>query len=68
MVTPVTRGERISSFFWLQSVIKDTHQRRLTFDLDNAIRELVERLGRNDPEVRKLTNIYHNLIRQWAEM
>ena len=68
MVTPVARGERISSFFWLQSMIKDTHARRMTFDLDNSIQDLVGRLGRNDPEVRKLTNIYHNLIRYWAEV
>jgi PKHD-type hydroxylase len=67
MVTPVTRGARIASFCWLQSMIKDTHARRMTFDMDNAIRELVERLGRNDPQVRQLTNIYHNLIRYWAE-
>jgi PKHD-type hydroxylase len=67
-VTPVTRGARIASFFWLQSVIKEEHARRLTFDLDNTIQELVARLGRNDPEVRKLTNIYHNLIRHWAQM
>jgi PKHD-type hydroxylase len=68
MVTPVTRGVRVCSFFWLQSMIKDTHARRLTFDLDNTIQTLVERLGRNDAEVRKLTNIYHNLIRYWAEL
>ncbi len=68
MVTPVTRGARISSFFWLQSMIKDTHARRMTFDMDNAIQSLVVRLGRNDEDVRKLTNIYHNLIRYWAEL
>jgi PKHD-type hydroxylase len=68
MVTPVTRGTRICSFFWLQSMIKDTHARRLTFEMDNTIQELVARLGRNDPEVRKLTNIYHNLVRYWAEL
>src|ERR1700742_332158 len=68
MVTPVTRGARVSSFFWLQSMIKDPMARRMVFDLDNAIRELVQRLGRNDPDVRKLTNIYHNLIRTWAEL
>ena len=49
-------------------MIKDSPRRRLVFDLDNTIRELVERLGRNDPEVRKLTNIYHNIIRCWADM
>jgi PKHD-type hydroxylase len=68
MVTPVTRGARVSSFFWLQSMIKDSHARRMTFDMDNALQELVTRLGRNDPEVRKLTNIYHNLIRYWADL
>jgi PKHD-type hydroxylase len=68
MVTPVTRGARVSSFFWLQSMIKDNHARRLTFDMDNALQELVTRLGRNDPEVRTLTNIYHNLVRYWAEV
>ena len=68
MVTPVTRGTRVSSFFWLQSMIKDPIARRMTFDMDNAIKELVDRLGRNDSEVRKLTNIYHNMIRYWAEL
>src|SRR5580693_7481603 len=68
LVTPVTRGARICSFFWLQSMIKDPLARRMTFDMDNAIQALVHRLGRNDPEVRKLTNIYHNIIRYWAEL
>ena len=67
-VTPVTRGARVSSFFWLQSMIKDTHARQMTFEMDNALQELVVRLGRNDPEVRKLTSIYHNLVRYWAEL
>ena len=68
LVTPVTRGTRVASFFWLQSMIKDSHARRMTFDMDNAIQELVGRLGVNDPQVRQLTNIYHNLIRYWAEL
>ena len=68
LVTPVTRGARISSFFWVQSMIKDPLARRMTFDMDNAIQALVPRLGRNDTEVRKLTNIYHNIIRYWAEL
>ena len=67
MVTPVTRGARVSSFFWVQSMIKDPLARQMTFDMDNVVQELVMRLGRNDPQVRKLTNIYHNLIRYWAE-
>ena len=68
LVTPITRGARVCSFFWLQSMIKDPLARRMTFDMDNAIQELVVRFGRNDPEVRKLTHIYHNLIRYWAEL
>jgi PKHD-type hydroxylase len=68
LVTPVTRGTRVASFFWLQSMIRDAHARSLIFDLDTAIQALVERLGRDDPETVKLTGIYHNLIRYWAEV
>jgi len=68
MVTPVTRGTRVASFFWLQSMIRDAHARSLIFDLDTAIQSLVDRLGRDDPETVKLTGIYHNLIRYWAEV
>jgi PKHD-type hydroxylase len=68
MVTEITRGARVASFFWLQSMIRDAHARSLIFDLDTSIQALVERIGRNDPEVRRLTNIYHNLIRYWAEL
>lgn len=68
MVTPVTRGMRLASFFWVQSMIRDAHARSLIFDLDSAIQSLVERLGRDDPETVKLTGIYHNLIRYWAEV
>ncbi len=68
MVTEITRGVRVGSFFWLQSMIKDAHARRMIFDMDNALQALVERLGRNDPEVRAMTNIYHNLTRYWADL
>ncbi len=68
MVTPVTRGTRVASFFWLQSMVRDAHARSLIFDLDTAIQALVGRLGRDDPETVKLTGIYHNLIRYWAEV
>jgi PKHD-type hydroxylase len=67
-VTAITRGIRVASFFWLQSMIRDTHARSMIFDLDHAIQGLVERLGRNDAEVVKLTGLYHNLIRYWAEV
>src|ERR1700710_2480296 len=68
LVAPVTRGMRVASFFWLQSMVRDTHARSLIFDLDTAIQALVARLGRDDPETVKLTGIYHNLIRIWAEV
>jgi PKHD-type hydroxylase len=67
-VTPITRGARVASFFWLQSMVRDTHARSMIFDLDSAIQGLVERLGRNDSQVVKLTGLYHNLIRYWAEV
>jgi PKHD-type hydroxylase len=68
LVTPVTRGARVASFFWLQSMVRDGHARSLIFDLDTAIQGLVRRVGRDDPELVKLTGIYHNLIRCWAEV
>jgi PKHD-type hydroxylase len=68
MVTPITRGTRVASFFWLQSMIRDERARTMIFDLDNTIQTLVQRLGRDDPETVKLTGIYHNLIRHWAEV
>ncbi|WP_158811022.1 Fe2+-dependent dioxygenase [Beijerinckia sp. L45] len=68
MVTPVTRGTRVASFFWLQSMIRDAHPRSLIFDVDTVIQGLVERLGRDDDDVVKLTGVYHNLIRHWADV
>jgi PKHD-type hydroxylase len=67
MVPPVACGASVASFFWLQSMIRDAHARSLIFDLDTAIQGLVERIGSDDPETVKLTGIYHNLIRYWAE-
>ena len=67
-VTEVTRGVRVASFFWLQSMVRDGHVRSLIFDLDLAIQGLVQRVGRDDPELVKLAGIYHNLIRCWAEV
>lgn len=68
MVTPVTRGARVASFFWIQSMVRDPQARTMIYDLDTAIQNLAERLGRDDPETVKLTGIYHNLIRYWAEV
>ncbi|MCA1452475.1 hypothetical protein I6F35_04475 [Bradyrhizobium sp. BRP22] len=68
LVTLVPRGASVASFFWLQSMIRDAHARSLIFDPDTAIQALVERLGRDNTETVRLTGIYHNLIRHWAEV
>jgi PKHD-type hydroxylase len=68
LVTPVTRGARVASFFWLQSMVRDAHARSMIFDLDAAIQSLTARIGRDDPDTVKLAGIYHNLIRYWAEV
>ena len=67
LVRNVTRGERVASFFWLQSMIRDNVARALLFDLDQTIQSLSARLGAVDPTCVKLTAVYHNLIRTWAE-
>lgn len=67
-VTPVTRGARVSSFFWVQSMLRDDARREMLFDLDQTIQNLSAQLGMNGPDVLRLTGIYHNLIRQWAEV
>ncbi|MBP6819840.1 Fe2+-dependent dioxygenase [Ferrovibrio sp. MS7] len=66
-VRPVTRGARIASFFWMQSMIRDDGQRQMLFELDSTIQELGARHGLNDPAVVRLTGIYHNLLRRWAD-
>ena len=66
-VTAVTRGARVCSFFWLQSMVRDDGQRRLLFDLDQAIQGLVPLHGHDHAEVIKLTGVYHNLLRRWAD-
>lgn len=67
-VTPVTRGARVSSFFWLQSMVRSDERRTILFDLDQSIQSLSARHGANSPEAVRLTGIYHNLIRMWAEI
>ena len=72
-VTPVTRGARVSSFFWLQSMIRQDAQRTLLFDLDTAIQTMsASPAASSDDAVKastvQLTGVYHNLLRQWAEM
>ena len=67
-VTPVTSGERLASFFWVQSMIRDDAQRRVLFDLDAAVQRLVAELGQGHASVVALTGTYHNLLRMWVEV
>ena len=65
-VTPVTRGARLCSFFWIQSMVRDDARRSLLFEMDLGI----QRVGADQPGhpgVVQLTGVYHNLLRQWAE-
>ena len=65
-VEPVTRGARVSSFFWIESMVREGERRRLLFDLDMAILGLRGSVG-DTAEVVRLTGCYHNLLRMWAE-
>ncbi|MFZ6872825.1 Fe2+-dependent dioxygenase [Undibacterium sp. Di27W] len=65
-VLPVTRGERICSFLWTQSMIRDDARRSMLFDMDQNISRLRAQLG-DSPEVLSLTGQYHNLLRMWSE-
>ena len=66
-VEPVTRGTRIAAFFWVQSMVRDDAARTILFDLDQSIQALAADRGHADREVIRLTGIYHNLLRRWAE-
>jgi len=66
-VEPVTRGARLASFFWTQSMIRDDAKRALLFDMDMAISALRQRHGDGE-ELVALTASYHNLLRMWAEL
>ncbi len=65
-VTPVTRGARVASFFWIESLVADEAQRTLLFDLDQSIQGVTAAMGPSSPQVLKLTGVYHNLLRRWA--
>ena len=67
-VTPVTRGERVASFFWIQSMVRDHAARAMLFDLDRSIQDLSQTNGPDAPALIRLTGIYHNLLRRWAEL
>lgn len=66
-VEPVTRGRRVASFFWLQSMIRDDAARQLLFDLDRSVQGVAAQMGQDHGEVIRLTGVYHNLLRRWAD-
>jgi PKHD-type hydroxylase len=66
-VEPITRGERLASFFWIQSLIRDEGKRALLFDLDVAIQKLNLK-NLDDPVMVELVGVYHNLLRRWADV
>ena len=66
-VQPVMRGARVASFFWVQSMVRDDGHRTLLFDLDTAIQRLTLDLP-DHPSAVQLTAVYHNLLRQWADV
>jgi len=66
-VRPVTRGARIASFFWIQSMVRDDGERTLLFDLDTAIQR-VNVDAPDHPSAVQLTGVYHNLLRRWADL
>ncbi len=65
-VLPVTRGERLASFFWIESMVRSGEQRHLLYELDMNLLRLRQRHGESD-ETQALTGLYHNLLRQWAD-
>lgn len=66
-VEPVTRGRRLASFFWIQSMVRGDEDRQTLFDLDSGIQSLAAQQGHDDPAVIRLTGVYHNLLRRWAD-
>ncbi|MEH6493910.1 MULTISPECIES: Fe2+-dependent dioxygenase [Halopseudomonas] len=66
-VTPVTTGARTCAVFWLQSMVRNNQQRETLFELDQSVQALTSELGAHHDEVVRLSGIYHNLIRQWAD-
>ena len=66
-VEPVTRGFRLASFFWIESMVRSDEQRRLLFEMDAHLMQLRTNVGETDPSVIGLTGTYHNLLRMWAD-
>ena len=66
-VEPVTRGSRLASFFWIESMVREDAQRSLLLDMDASVRTLAGEVGDTHPAVVSLTGTYHNLLRRWAD-
>jgi PKHD-type hydroxylase len=66
-VKPITRGERVASFFWIQSMVREDSRRTMLFEMDTAIQQLAGAVPDHRALVQ-LTGVYHNLLRQWAEV
>ncbi len=67
-VQPVTRGHRVASFFWLESMVRSDEHRRLLFDMDSHLMHLRASVGETDPAVIGLTGTYHILLRLWVDV
>jgi PKHD-type hydroxylase len=65
-VEPVTRGTRLAAFFWIESMVRDDGRRRLLFDLDRSVQEVAGAMP-DSPATAQLYNVYHNLLREWAD-
>jgi PKHD-type hydroxylase len=66
-VEAVTQGTRVASFFWIQSMVRDDGARTILFDLDRSVQAIAADRGHDDVEVIRLTGVYHNLLRRWAD-
>ena len=66
-VEPVTRGARLASFFWIQSLVREDAQRTLLYEMDQAIQQLTADVP-DHPSLVQLTGTYHNLLRRWVEV
>jgi len=66
-VRAVSRGSRVASFFWIQSLVRSDAKRRILFDLDVSIQQLTQKMP-DAPELIRLTGVYHNLLREWSDV
>ena len=67
-VEPVTRGQRIASFFWVESMVRSDEQRRMLYEMDRHLMRWRTTVGEDEPAIIGLTGMYHNLLRAWADM